>query len=42
VRADSLHSSSQRRSLRPLLLLVGGLAIAWLVALVLILLQLTS
>ena len=35
-----LFSSSQRRSLRPLMLLVGGLAAAWLAALVLILIQL--
>lgn len=35
-----LFPSAQRRSLRPLMLLVGGLAAAWLVALVLILIQL--
>jgi hypothetical protein len=35
-----LFSSPQRRSLRPLMLLVGGLAAAWLAALVLILIQL--
>lgn len=35
-----LFSSSQQRSLRPLMLLVGGLAAAWLTALVLILIEL--
>jgi hypothetical protein len=40
VHVRPLLSSSQRRSLRPLMLLVGGLATAWLVALVLILIEL--
>jgi hypothetical protein len=40
VHLRPLLSPTQRRSLRPLMLLVGGLAAAWLAAFVLILLQL--
>jgi hypothetical protein len=40
VQVRPLFTSPHRRSLRPLMLLVGGLAAAWLVALVLILIEL--
>jgi hypothetical protein len=41
VHAPSAPPPEERRSLRPLLVLIGSLAAAWLAALVLILIELT-